>query len=136
MIGVVAALLVKEGRVLVARRPEGRHMAGYWEFPGGKIERGESPQEALAREMREELDIGVRVGRVYQAITYSYPEKNVLLLFYAVSLEEGEPRPVEEAEVRWVRLDELDDMLFAPADQQLIQHLKRDGLEALLTIQA
>ena len=136
MIPVVAALIVREGKLLIARRPEGKHMAGRWEFPGGKLERGESPEEAIEREIREELAASVRAGRVYQAIAYSYPEKDVLLLFYAAAIVSGEPRPVEEAEIRWVTVEELDEYAFAPADERLVQRLKRDGLGALLTIQA
>ncbi len=97
MIPVVAALIVREGRLLIARRPEGRHMAGRWEFPGGKLEKGESPEDAVEREIREELGLDVRAGRIYQAIAYSYPEKDVLLLFYAAAVVSGEPRPIEEA---------------------------------------
>ena len=136
MIPVVAALIVRGGRLLIARRPEGRHMAGRWEFPGGKLEKGESPEDAVEREIREELGLDVRAGRIYQAIAYSYPEKDVLLLFYAAAVVSGEPRPIEEAEIRWVTVEELDGYAFAPVDEMLVQRLKRDGLGALLTIQA
>ena len=136
MIPVVAALIVRGGRLLIARRPEGRHMAGRWEFPGGKLEKGESPEDAVEREIREELGLAVRAGRIYQAIAYSYPEKDVLLLFYAAAVVSGEPRPIEEAEIRWVTVEELDGYVFAPVDEMLVQRLKRDGLGALLTIQA
>ena len=136
MIPVVAALIVRDGRLLIARRPEGKHMAGRWEFPGGKLEKGESPEEAIEREIREELAAEIRAGRVYQAIAYSYSEKDVLLLFYAASVVSGEPRPVEEAEIRWITLEELDEYTFAPVDAMLVERLKRDGLGALMTIQA
>ena len=136
MIPVVAALIVRDGRLLIARRPEGKHMAGRWEFPGGKLECGESPEEAIEREIREEMAAEIRAGRVYQAIAYSYPEKDVLLLFYAASVVSGEPRPVEEAEIRWITLEELDEYTFAPVDAMLVERLKRDGLGALMTIQA
>ena len=136
MIPVVAALIVRDGRLLIARRPEGKNMAGRWEFPGGKLECGESPEEAIEREIREELAAEIRAGRVYQAIAYSYPEKDVLLLFYAASVVSGEPRPVEEAEIRWITLEELDEYTFAPVDAMLVERLKRDGLGALMTIQA
>lgn len=136
MIPVVAALIVRDGRLLIARRPEGKHMAGRWEFPGGKLEKGESPEKAIEREIREELAAEIRAGRVYQAIAYSYPEKDVLLLFYAASVVSGEPRPLEEAEIRWITLEELDGYAFAPVDAMLVERLKRDGLGALMTIQA
>ena len=133
---VVAALIVRDGKLLIARRPEGKHMAGRWEFPGGKLECGESPEEAVEREIREELGTEVKAGRIYQAMTYSYPEKDVLLLFYAASIISGEPQPFEEAEIRWVTVEELDKYTFAPVDALLAERLKRDGLAALLTIQA
>ncbi len=136
MIPVVAALIVRDGKLLIARRPAGKHMAGRWEFPGGKLERGESPEQAVEREICEELAVSVRAGRIYQAIAYSYPEKDVLLLFYAAALVSGEPRPVEEAEIRWVAVEELDGYAFAPVDELLVERLKRDGLGALMTIQA
>jgi 8-oxo-dGTP diphosphatase len=136
MIPVVAALIVRGNKLLIARRPEGKHMAGRWEFPGGKIEHGESPEEAIEREIREELAVSIRAGRIYQAITYSYPEKDVLLLFYVASIVSGEPQTIEEAEIRWVTMEELDQYPFAPVDALLVQRLKQDTLGALLTIQA
>ncbi len=131
MIAVVAGLLVKEGRLLIARRPFGKHMAGKWEFPGGKIERGESPEAALERELLEELGIRTQTGRIYHAVAHSYPEKDVLLLFYRSTLLSGEPCAIEEAEVRWIEEQELQNFDWAQADQPVIERLSEEGFEML-----
>ncbi len=131
MIAVVAGLLVKEGRLLIARRPFGTHMAGKWEFPGGKIERGETPEVALERELFEELGIRTKTGRIYHAVAHSYPEKDVLVLFYRSTLEGGEPRAIEEAEVRWIEEKELENFDWAQADQPVIERLLSAGFESL-----
>ena len=123
MIPVVAALAVRDGKLLIARRPEDRHMGGRWEFPGGKLERGELPEQALRRELREELGVDAEVGRILAAIPYSYPEKDVLLLFYAVRMM-GEPRPIDEAELRWIDFAALTDYDFAPVDRLMTARLK------------
>lgn len=128
---VVAGMIVKSGRLLIAQRPAGKHMAGKWEFPGGKIEKGETPEQALERELREELDIDVRAGRIYHAVAHSYPEKDILLLFYRCRLLSGEPRPVEEADVRWIEADELDSFDWAEADVPVIRLLMEEGFARL-----
>lgn len=132
MIAVVAGLIVRDGYLLAARRPGGKHMAGRWEFPGGKLDRGESPEQALFRELREELDVSVTVGRIYHAQAHSYPEKDVLILFYPCRLLEGEPRAVEEAEVRWIKPEQIGDFDWAEADRPVAERLAMVGLNALI----
>ena len=117
MIVVVAALMVRDGKILIARRPAGRHMGGKWEFPGGKLEKGESPEAALERELREELGVETQTGRIVRAVSFSYPEKDVLLLFYLSRLISGEPSPIDEAEVCWAEPGELPRFDLAPADR-------------------
>ena len=134
MIAVVAGLVVRDGKLLIARRPSGKHMAGKWEFPGGKIEKGETPEKALERELMEELDIETETGRVYHVISHSYPEKDVLLIFYRSRLVSGEPRAVEEAEVRWIEEGQLRDFDWAEADGPLIDLIEKDGFGALSDI--
>ena len=134
MIAVVAALIVKEGKLLIAQRPVGKHMAGKWEFPGGKIEKGETPEQALERELSEELGVRTKTGRIYHAIHHSYPEKEILLLFYRSRLLEGEPSPIEEADIRWIDEGELRGFDWAEADDPLIDLIAEDGFGALSDI--
>lgn len=132
MIAVVAGLIVRGGRLLIARRPSGKHMAGKWEFPGGKIERGETPEQALERELHEELGVETHTGRVYHVICHSYPEKDVLLVFYRSTLTGGEPAAIEEAEIRWIGEEELRSFDWAEADGPLIDMIEKDGFAALI----
>lgn len=131
---VVAGLMIRDGRLLIARRPDGKHMAGKWEFPGGKIERGETPEEALERELSEELGVTAEVGRVYHAVAHSYAEKDVLLLAYRCRLLSGEPKAIEEAEVRWIEEDDLTAFEWAEADIPIVERLKLDGFGNLCDI--
>ena len=132
MIAVVAALAAKEGRLLIAQRPMGRHMGGKWEFPGGKLEKGETPEAALRRELNEELGVDADIGPIRAAIPYSYPEKDVLLLFYVARLM-GEPKPIDEAALAWVTPDELAGYDLAPVDALMVKRLREtDNSDAIL----
>ena len=119
---VVAAVIERDGRFLVTRRQAGVHLAGMWEFPGGKIDRDETHVDALRRELREELDTDVSVGDLVLATTHAYTEKTVTLYFYRCRLL-GEPRPMLGQEMRWVDREELPTLPFPPADEQLIRTL-------------
>ena len=132
MIAVVAALAAKEGRLLIAQRPMGRHMGGKWEFPGGKLEKGETPEAALRRELKEELGVDADIGPIRAAIPFSYPEKDVLLLFYSARLM-GEPKPIDEAALAWVTPDELAGYDLAPVDALMAKRLREtDNSDAIL----
>ena len=124
---VVAGVLSENGKVLVTRRPAGSHLAGLWAFPGGKVEDGEAPEAALVRELREELGIDVRVDRILEVVHHAYPERTVLLLFYAVTRTAGEPRDLEVAAHRWVALADLRNDEFPPADAHLLEKLRGQG---------
>ncbi len=117
---VAAALLVEDGRVLLSQRKAGTHLAGAWEFPGGKVEPGEDPRAALERELREELGIDARVGEIVDVTFHRYPdaEKAVLLLFFEATRAPGspEPRAVDVAAFAWAGVDALDPARFPPAD--------------------
>jgi 8-oxo-dGTP diphosphatase len=118
---VVAAAVVVEGRrVLLTQRKAGTHLAGAWEFPGGKVEPGEDPREALRRELREELGVEARVGEIVDVTFHRYEEaqKAVLLLFFQAERELGspEPRAIDVAALRWSEAGELHDDEFPPAD--------------------
>ncbi len=119
LIHVVAAVILREGRYLITRRQKGVHLEGYWEFPGGKVDPEETDEAALARELREEIDAGVEVGRLVLATTHHYPERSVSLAFYECALT-GEPNPVLGQEMRWVAPGELRTLAFPPADEELI----------------
>ena len=123
---VTAAVIERDGSFLVTRRQQGVHLEGYWEFPGGKCDDGESLVDCLTRELREELDVDVRVGDEVFTTTHAYPERSVELHFFACELM-GEPRPVLGQEMRWVRREELAALAFPPADAELIAQLSRQA---------
>ena len=119
---VVAAVIEQDGRFLVTRRQAGVHLAGMWEFPGGKIDPDETHVHALKRELREELDADVSVGDLVLATTHAYTDKTVTLYFYRCRLL-AEPRPMLGQEMRWVDREELPRLGFPPADEELIRML-------------
>jgi 8-oxo-dGTP diphosphatase len=121
-IAVVAAVIEHDGRLLVTRRQDGVHLAGMWEFPGGKVAQGESHAAALRREMLEELDADVAVGDLVLESSHAYPDRTVTLFFYRCDLL-GVPRPMIGQEMEWVRRDELTSLTFPPADDELIRIL-------------
>ena len=122
LIIVVAAVIERDGALLVTLRPEGTHLAGHWEFPGGKCMPHESHPEALRRELFEELDIAARVGRSVHRVTHHYGERSVELNFYECSYE-GTPKPMIGQELRWVPRGELCTLRFPEADAELIKRL-------------
>jgi len=121
---VVAAVIIDDGRVLLTRRGEGQHLAGFWEFPGGKLEEGETAEEALARECREECGIEVGVAEVLDVTHHRYPEKDVLLLFYRCELRAGEVRHLQVADHAWVAPADLGAYALPPADQRVIARIQ------------
>lgn len=123
---VTAAVIERDGAFLVTRRLEGTHLAGCWEFPGGKCEPGESHAECLVREIQEELAAGVQVGDEVFTVTHAYPERTVELHFFACTLT-GEPQAVLGQEIRWVVREDLRGLEFPPADQELIERLADGG---------
>jgi 8-oxo-dGTP diphosphatase len=121
---VVAAVVEREGRILLTRRQVGAHLGGLWEFPGGKPERGETLEAALRREMQEELDTDVAVGERMETIEWEYPDKRVNIVFFRCALR-GEPRPLEGQEMAWVSREDLPNHDFPPADAALVERLHR-----------
>lgn len=121
---VAAAVIVAGDRVLLTQRKGGTHLAGRWEFPGGKLEPGESPEDALVREIREEIGVKVRVGDVLDVTFWRYPTKDVLLMFYRCEITSGEVRDLEVAAHAWVTRDELDGYEFPPADERVVTKLR------------
>ena len=123
VIDVAAGLIFRDGKLLITQRKAGSHLAGLWEFPGGKREPDESWEDCLRRELREELAIEVEVGRVFSEVTHAYPAKTVRLRFFVCSLMSGEPRPLDCAALAWVTRDRLGDFAFPPADERLLAAL-------------
>ena len=123
---VSAGVIVEGARVLLSQRKSGTHLAGAWEFPGGKVEPGEDPRDALARELQEELGIDVEVGEPLEITFHRYPTKSVLLLFFAAARRSGspEPRAIDVAAVRWASVDELRDEEFPPADVAVLAKVR------------
>ena len=119
---VTAAVIERDGHFLVTRRPRGVHLEGFWEFPGGKCEPGESLAACLERELREELAVAVRVGREILTTAHAYPDRRVELHFLACELV-GVPRPQMDQEMRWASRAELAMLEFPPADVELIRLL-------------
>lgn len=120
---VTAAVVRRDDAFLVTRRQRGVHLEGYWEFPGGKCDPGESFEGCLRREMREELDVDVLVGREVLATAHAYPERIVELHFMECDLI-GEPRPLLGQEMRWVGRGDLRTLEFPPADAELLDLLE------------
>lgn len=119
---VAAAVIERDGRYLITRRQPGVHLAGHWEFPGGKCEPDETLDTCLCRELREELNVGVTVGDVMLTTTHDYPERRVELHFVRCALE-GEPAPQLGQEMRWTPREELNALEFPAADVELIRIL-------------
>jgi 8-oxo-dGTP diphosphatase len=119
---VTAAVVERGGAFLVTRRLEGTHLAGCWEFPGGKCEAGESLEACLEREILEELGCRASVGERVFAVTHDYPERTVELHFFECELT-GDPRPLIGQEIRWAPRAELAALEFPPADAELIERL-------------
>jgi mutator protein MutT len=127
VIQVAAGLICREGRYLITRRKSGAHLAGFWEFPGGKREPGESLMECLQRELFEELSIRVDRPVPYRIIRHNYLDRIMELHFFRCSLEQGEPVPIGCDEIRWVLPADLARFKFPPADYEVIEALQCDG---------
>jgi 8-oxo-dGTP diphosphatase len=121
---VTAAVIERDGAYLVTRRPQGVHLEGCWEFPGGKCQPGESLEDCLRREMAEELDCRVTIRRELLATAHDYDDRTVELHFLACDLD-GTPRAILGQEMRWVPANELQTLEFPPADDEVIRLLAR-----------
>ena len=124
MTTVIAAIILKEGKVLIAQRAQGQNLAGKWEFPGGKVEPGESPEECLVREIREELGIKIEVDEFFGESVYRYDTVVIKLLAYKAVYVDGEYKLTVHSQIKWVKPDELDNYDLAPADIAFVKKLK------------
>jgi 8-oxo-dGTP diphosphatase len=120
---VTAALIIEQGRILVTQRRQDASHGLLWEFPGGKVEEGEDPRKALQRELKEELDVEVEVGMLFDVVFYFYPEYPILLLVFRCRVEKGSLKPIGCHALRWVILKELEEMAMPPADDPIRNHL-------------
>ncbi len=121
---VIAAIIRKEGRILIGKRRAGT-FAGKWEFPGGKMEPGETPEECLARELAEELGIEARVGKLFLATKHTYSHMAIEFVTYEAEIVSGEPRLRDHNEIRWVLPEELSLYDFPEADRPVVEKLAR-----------
>ena len=128
IIKVTAAILEKDGKILIAKRKTGDKLfAGLWEFPGGKVEEGETPEECMAREIKEELNISVEVGELITSNKHKYPHGIFELLAYRVKYISGEIVLNAHNEIKWVNIDDMANFEFPPADIPIIERLQFNG---------
>ncbi len=129
IIEVVGAIIKDGDRYLVGQRAANKAQGGMWEFMGGKIEPGETPEQALARECREELALEIEDEHVIDSVVHEYPEKTIRLILISCSPKSGSvPKALEHQQIRWVTRAEMDSLAFAPADRELIEKLfQSDG---------
>jgi mutator protein MutT len=122
-IKVAAAIIVDQGKLLIAQRLNKGHLAGYWEFPGGKVHEGETWPQCLVRELQEELQIQIEVGKSVWQATHVDPQRTIELNFFSCRWISGEPKAIECQDFKWVAPEELVHFQFPPADEALIQKL-------------
>ena len=127
MTEVVAALIWEGDRFLIGQRPEHKARRLLWEFVGGKTEPGESKEQALIRECREELDVEIQVGDVFLEVTHEYTDLTVHLTLFHASIVRGIPQKLEHQDLRWITPEEIENYAFCPADQVILDKLRREG---------
>ncbi len=125
MTEVVAALIWDENRFMICQRPAHKARGSLWEFVGGKVEPGESKEEALIRECREELGVTVDVGEIFMEVTHQYPDITVHLTLFSASIREGVPQKLEHQDIRWITAEEIGKFSFCPADTEILEKLKK-----------
>mgnify|MGYP003590203591 FL=1 len=128
MTRVSAAIITNsDNEILICRRGQGGSCEFLWEFPGGKIEQGESPEECLVRECLEELEIEIEVLDLFEETKYSYPEREIEFMFFSASLKKGVPTPNVHDSIKWVSPDMLGEYEFCPADVLVVERLAKEN---------
>ena len=125
IIEVVAALIWKSNRFLICQRPANKARSLLWEFVGGKVEPGETKEQALIRECQEELAITLSVGDVFTEVVHEYPDITIRLTLFNATIAEGIPQKLEHNDIRWITVDEIDQYSFCPADTEILLQLKQ-----------
>lgn len=126
MTDVVAALIWDNGRFMICQRPERKSRAMLWEFVGGKVEKGESKEQALIRECREELAVTVRPHDVFCEVDHEYPDITIHLTLFNAEITEGVPQKLEHNDIRWIAPSEIDGYAFCPADKDILEKIKAE----------
>ena len=124
MVEVVAGLIWKDGKFMICQRPENKARALLWEFVGGKVEKGESREDALVRECKEELDVTVKPLDVFCTVDHVYPDITIRLVLFNAEIVSGEPELLEHADLKWIRAGEIDNYEFCPADKEILEKIK------------
>ena len=124
MVEVVAGLIWKDGKFMICQRPENKARALLWEFVGGKVEKGESREDALVRECKEELDVTVKPLDVFCTVDHVYPDITIRLVLFNAEILSGEPKLLEHADLKWISADEIDNYEFCPADKEILEKIK------------
>ena len=127
MTEVVAALVWENDRFLICQRPVHKARGLLWEFVGGKVEHGETPQQALIRECREELGVTISVGEVFMQVTHRYPDMEIHLTLFHAAIAQGSPQKLEHHDIRWITVDEIPQYDFCPADVVILHKLRTTG---------
>ena len=125
---VVAALIWDGGRFLICQRPAHKARGLLWEFVGGKVEPGESKEQALVRECREELAVTISVGEVFMEVDHDYPDLNVHLTLFNAAIIEGTPQMLEHNDIRWITPEEIPQHEFCPADEAILRKLQHENV--------
>ena len=128
-IKVTAAILEKDGRIIIAQRKSKDHLGGKWEFPGGKIEAGETPEECLARELNEEFDIDVSVGEYLGSSIFYYEHISIELMAYRTFWSGGQINSTDHKDYKWVTIEDLERYDFAPADRKFVERLRSGEID-------
>ncbi|MBE7042675.1 MAG: (deoxy)nucleoside triphosphate pyrophosphohydrolase [Ruminococcaceae bacterium] len=126
MVEVVAALIWKEDRFLICQRPFNKKRAMLWEFVGGKVETGETKEQALVRECKEELNITLSVGDVFMDVIHKYPDITIHLTLFHATIQKGVPEKVEHNAIEWIKVSEIENYTFCPADTEILDKLIKE----------
>ena len=125
MTEVVAALIWQGDKFMICQRPANKARALLWEFVGGKVEQGETKEQALIRECREELAVTLSVGDVFMDVTHEYPDLTVHLTLFNATIAEGEPQMLEHNDIRWITPSEIQNYEFCPADEEILKEITK-----------